>query len=335
MPTLNDVAQFAGVSTCTVSRVLANKNYISDKTRQRVLEAVDELDYRPNQLAKSLKLGRSNTIALIIPSIQNQIFPDITKGVEDFARKSGFTVVLCNTDEDIEIEKEYIEKLRTRLTDGFIIASMTSDSAHVRKLRSEGFPVVLTGRVYDDSIDAVAIDNVQAAYDATRYLIGSGHQAIALAMGRQEISIYADRLVGYQRALEESGLVFDESLIMYETNGSASFYALTTQMLHSGRKIDAVLATSDAKALAAMRAILDYGCSIPDDISVMGIDNVEISALIEPPLTTVSQPLYDIGVLAAKRLIEQINHKEKFSELKPPHIDLLSTELIIRKSTRQ
>lgn len=334
MVSLKDVAEHAGVSASTVSRVIANKPFVNERTRQRVMDAVRLLDYKPNELAKSLKLGRSNTIALMVPSIQNLIFPTIARGVEDTARKAGFTVILCNTDEDMEVEKDYIQKLRTRFIDGFIVASMMPDSDHIRQLWQEGFPVVLTSRIYDDSIDAVGIDNEAAALDATNYLIRSGHKSIAFAMGREEIPLYADRLKGYLLALEKAGIPCDESLIIHETNGTASFYYLVQNMLKKGIRPDAVLASSDPKAFVVMRAIQDMGLSIPGDISVIGIDNVETSGLIEPPLSTVAQPLYDIGVLAAKKLIRQIHHKDKTGELAPPQVDILKTDLIIRKSTK-
>ncbi len=331
---LKDVARYAGVSASTVSRVLAGKSYVSDQTRQRVMEAVRALDYRPNALAQSLKMGNSNTIALMIPSIQNLIFPDITRGVEDAARRAGYTVVLCNTDEDVEVEKNYINKLRTRLIDGFIVASAMPNASHILRLREEGFPVVLTSRHYGEDVDAVIIDNVQAAYEATKYLIRTGHQKIAMALGRIELPIYAHRLQGYRQALEENGLPYDESWVIHETTGTASFYSLTMDMLRKRGKPDAIFASSDPKAYVIMRALHDAGLRIPDDVSVMGIDNVEMSSLVAPPLSTVAQPLYEIGRLAAQKLFRQIANKEQTGQMAPPQIDVLPTDLIIRKSTR-
>lgn len=331
---LKDVAQYAGVSASTVSRVLTGKGYVNDRTRKRVMEAARVLDYRPNLLAQGLKMGISNTIALMIPSIQNLIFPDITRGVEDAARRAGYTVVLCNTDEDVEIEKHYINNLRTRLIDGFIVASMVPGTNHIQKLLQECVPVVLVSRSYGDDIDAVIVDNVKAAYEAIGHLIKTGHRKIAIALGRRELPIYADRLKGYRTMLEDSGLPFDESLIICETTGNSSFYSLTMDMLKSGIIPDAIFATSDPKAFVIMRALHDAGLRIPNDISVMGMDNVEMSSLIEPPLSTVSQPLYEMGKLAAQKLFRQIANKDCTGKMAPPRIDVLPTELIIRKSTK-
>jgi LacI family transcriptional regulator len=334
MINIKTVAQYAGVSSSTVSRVLSGKSYVNENTRQRVLKAVKELNYSPNTLAKGLKIGRTNTIALMVPSIENQMFPIVARGVEDTARKNGFTVILCNTYEDIEVERQYIKKLKNRWTDGFIVCSMLPNSDHIRQLKNEGFPVVLTSRYYNDPIDAVVIDNYSAAYNAVCYLIKRGHKRIAIAMGRKELSLYRKRFEGYIDALKANNIAIDKNLIMYETDGTNSFYNLTKNLIKSGNVPDAVFATSDPKAIVVIRAIRDCGFKIPDDISVLGFDNIEMSALIDPPLSTVAQPFYEMGSLATKKLIKLIEQKGKSKEHADPVIDVLDTNLIIRKSTR-
>jgi len=325
----------AGVSASTVSRVLSGKSYVNAQTRQRVLEAVKQMDYSPNVLAKSLKMGRSNTIALMVPSIQNLIFPDITRGVEDTARKNGFTVVLCNTDEDVEIEKSYINKLKKRWIDGFIVCSMMPGSDHIRVLRDEGFPLVVVSRCSkEDHLDAVIVDNYQAAYNAVNYLIRTGHRRIALALGREEVILYRERCEGYLAALRDNHIPVEENLIMRETNGNNSFYYLTKSMLAGDSWPDAIFATSDPKAIVILHALHDMGVRIPEDISVLGFDNVYMSALVEPPLSTVAQPLYEMGVVAATKLINQIKFKDQTGLLPAPAVDILNTDLVIRKSTR-
>lgn len=334
MKNIKDVAERAGVSPSTVSRVLSGKNCVNQETRRRVMEAVRALDYSPNALAKGLKMGRSNTIALMVPSIENDIFPAIARGAEDTARKNGYTVVLCNTDENVEIEKEYIAKMRTRWIDGFIVASMLPDSNHIRSLWEDGFPVVLVSRYYDDPVDAVLVDNFQAAYDAVTYLIRTGHRRIALALGRKELPFYAQRWQGYQAALAAHGLPYDESLVIRESDGTSGFYHLTKKLVDGPARPDAIFATSDPKAVVIMRALHDCGLRIPEDVSVMGFDNTYLSALIEPPLSTVSQPLYDMGAMAARKLIRRIRSRESGAPTEPPSAEILPTDLIIRKSTR-
>lgn len=326
---LKGVASRSGVSASTVSRVLSGKSYVNEKTRKKVMEAIRDLNYTPNVLAQGLKLGRTNTIALIVPSIRNEIFPIITRGVEDVARKEGFTVILGNTDDDAQIEKDYISKLRTRYIDGFIVASALPENGHLRRLKEEGVPLVLLSRYNDEAIDAVVVDNYRAAYDGVSYLIRSGHKRIAIACGRRELSLYEKRYQGYADALKDAGMEVDPELVLMEANGTTSFYYLVQGMLRRGGRPDAIFATSDPKAIVIMRAVRDAGLSIPGDVSVLGFDNIEMSAFVEPPLSTISQPLYEMGALGARKLIELITGEEK-----PPRTDILGTDLIIRKSTR-
>jgi LacI family transcriptional regulator len=325
------VAERAGVSISTVSRVLSDKQfYIKEDTKEKVLAAVSELGYSPNVLAKGLKGGRSNHIALLVPNIENEMFPPIIKGVEDFVRKKGYNVVLCNIDEDMEIEKYYINKLRQNLVDGFIVCSMLENAEHIRQLHKDGFPVVLVSRYYKDNINAVIIDNYQAAYDATNYLIRTGNKRIAIVIGRTELNIYGQRLEGYKEAIKNAKLEYDEQLVIFETSGDNGLYQAITELLRKGTKIDAIFATSDPKAIVTMKAVTDFGLKIPEDISVLGFDNIKVSTLLNPPLSTVSQPFYEMGNLAAKKIINIIDGNGP-SE---PVIDVLNTEIIIRKTTK-
>jgi LacI family transcriptional regulator len=330
---LKDVAESAGVSVSTVSRVLDGKDCVQEKTRQRVLDIARRMGYTPNALAKTLKTGQSNTIALMIPSIQNMIYPDIVRGVEDTARKYGFIVILCNTDEDQNVERSYIAKLRTHWVDGFIVASMMADSSHIRELQKDGFPVVLACRFYGNDIDAVVIDNMRAACDATEYLIRTGRKKIAFIMGRRDLSLYTDRLEGYKQALLSHDIPYDDHLVIQEPQDINSLYYLVQELTGSSDRPDAIFASNDLRAIIALRALHDAGVTIPDDIAVMGFDNVELSSLTEPPLSTVSQPLYKIGVLSARRLIHQISYKKEHGHVESPLVDILGTDLVIRKST--
>lgn len=337
MTNIKHVATLAGVSASTVSRVLNGKSYVNETTRQKVMEAVQKTNYRPNVLAKSLKMGRSNTICLMVPSIQNLIFPEIARGVEDVARRNGFTVVLCNTDEDAAVEKAYIEKMKTRWIDGFVVCSNIGEADHICALRVEGFPLVLVNRFEERDInvlDTVAVDSFQAAYDAVQYLVHTGHRRIALAYGREELYFYRERYRGYCQALSDAGLPYEEALVMRESSGVDSFYRLTQEVMRLPQPPDAIFTTSDPKAFVVMHALHDMGVRIPEDVSVLGFDNVSLSSMVEPPLSTVAQPLYDMGAVAAKNLIHQIRYKEKNGELPPPVRNVLGVDLIVRRSTR-
>ncbi len=334
---LKQVAEVAGVSVSTVSRVLNGKTYVSDETRRIVNEAINQTNYQPNVLAQSLKKGRSNTICLLIPSIENLIFPEITRGVEDVARQNGIRVFLCNSGEEVEVEKGYIEDMKMRWIDGFIICSIFRDANHIRGLRAQGYPVVLINRYNEQDvgvIDTVTSDNFKIGYDGTQYLIGTGHRRIALAQGRENLLLYRERLRGYRKALEDNGIPYREELIIRETHGNDSFYYLTKELMAGEGKPDAIFCTSDPKAFVVMHALHDLGLKIPEDISVLGVDNVYLSSMVEPPLSTIAQRLYDMGAAAANNLIDQIKYKEKNGALpKPEHI-VFSADLIVRRSTR-
>ena len=334
MANLKDVAKYANVSISTASRIIGGRTNFTEETRNKVLEAARVLNYVPNIMARSLKDGQSKTIALLVPSIQNVIFPDITRGAEDTCRKYGYTLILCNMDENVEVEKNYIERLKSRLVDGFIVASMSENSSHIKKLHADGFPVVLINRYIDNTIDAVSIDHFKAGYEATSYLIRTGCQKVAIAAGREELNLYRQRFLGYKKALMDNRIEYDESLVFRDTVGTSGFYQTIQKALANGIQMDGIFATSDPKAYVIMKALRDAGVSIPEQVSVIGIDNVEFSSLVEPPLTTIAQPFYEMGVLAAKRVIDRIKKKNKPDEQDEPAIEMLNTDLIVRGSTR-
>ena len=337
MTNIKVVAELAGVSATTVSRVLSGKSYVSDDTRMRVMDAIQKTGYSPNVMAKGLKMGRTNTIVLMLPDIQNLIFPMITRGVEDAARQKNYTVILCNTDENSGVEKDYITAMKSRLVDGFIVSSILPNSIHIRNLRSEGFPLVLMNRYYaqdEGKIDIVAIDNYKAAYNGVRYLIGTGHKKIALALGRENLYLYTERYRGYREALLDNHIPYNENLVMREATGSSSFYSMVQALMNSEDRPDAIFATSDPKAFVILHALHEMGIRIPEDVSVLSFDNVTLSAMMEPPLSTVALPFYDIGVRATNNLIHQIQYKDENGVLPQPLKEILDTDLIIRASTR-
>ena len=333
---IKDIAEAVGVSVSTVSRVINGKSYVNEATRKKVLDMVAQTNYQPNVLAKSLKMGRSNTICLVLPSIENLIFPAITRGVEEVARKSGYNVILCNTDEDEQSELEYIEKMKTYWIDGFILCSGNGTSSYAHDLRDEGIPVVKVNRFTEadiGTVDTVAVNNYQAAYTATKYLLRGGRRRIALAQGTEDLYFYRERYRGYCQALEDFGVPYDESLVLREINGTESFYQLTKEAMAKDNPPDAFFATSDPKAFAILHALHELKLQVPEDVAVMGFDNVSLSSMVEPPLSTISQPLRDMGAAAARSLIRQINYKADHGTLPPPVTTVLNTDLIIRRST--
>lgn len=330
MATIKDVALLAQVSTSTVSRVLGGKVFVDEETSRRVREAMKQLNYRPNPLAKALREKRTNTFALLVPGIENQIWPLVVRGAENIARKNDYSVILCNTDNDVKVEKQYVARLQRQWVDGIIIAPAQDDEPYLKELAESGFPVVQVIRGLEKGMDSVIIDNYRIAYDAVEYLYKTGHRHIAIASGRQELNIYRRRLEGYRAAVRDLGLEQDERLVLQEIKELNNLYRLTRQRLEAGVPIDAVVATSDPKAIVVMRAIRDAGKRIPEDISVIGMDDIETSSYFEPRLTTMAQPFIQIGELAAQKLIFHINNPDAYT----PVTDVLHHELIIRKSTR-
>lgn len=330
MPTMKDVARLAGVSPSTVSRVLGGKVYVDEPTRERVMAAVNELHYKPNPLARALRDKHTHTIALLVPGIDNQIWPLVARGVENVARVNDYSVILCNTDNDVKREQQYVSRLQRQWVDGIIVAPAQDEEPYLRELSDSGFPVVQVIRGLENGFDAVMVDNFRIAYDAVSYLHKTGHRHIAIASGRQDLNLYRRRLAGYRKAVEDLGLDNDERLVLQEIKELGNLYRLTRQRIEDGVPIDAVVATSDPKAIIVMRAIRDAGKRIPEDISVIGMDDIETSSFFEPRLTTMAQPFTAIGELAARKLIFHINNPSSFT----PVTDMLNYELIVRASTR-
>jgi len=337
MTNIKEVASIAGVSISTVSRVLNGRNVVNEETRKKVLEAVQKTNYQPNLVAQNLKMGRSNTICMMVPSIANPIFSEIVKGFEDTAQRNGFIVVLCNTDEDPKREIDYLEKMKARWIDGFVVCSKIGEAKYINDLREEGYPLVLINR-YEETdigvIDTVSVDNFRSAYDAVKYLIRTGHKRIGFAQGREQLYLYRERYRGYCQALLDHGMEVDQSLIMYESYGTDCFYHMTKTLMSRPEPPDAIFASSDPKAFVIMHALHDMGLRIPEDVSVLGFDNVNLASMMEPPLSGVSQPLYEMGTVAAQSLIYQISYKETHGELPAPVRNLLRSDLVIRRSTK-
>ena len=332
---LKQVADVAGVSASTVSRVLNGKSYVNEETRKKVLMAVEKTNYKPNAIAKSLKEGRTNMICLMVPAIENPIVPFIVRGVEDTARKLGFSVVLCNTGESRETEAHYIDIMTRRVADGFIFVSANGDEDKIYSLHDNGVPVVIVNRFQPDDVnrlEIVTVDNYKAGYDATKYLISCGRRRIAFAYGRNDLLLYRERYRGYTDALKDAGIGYDESLVMREEGSEECFYGKMAELMKSDNPPDAVFASSDPKAFIILHSLHDMNYKIPEDVAVIGFDDVQMAEMVEPPLTTVAQPLYDMGCKAAERLIARIGHKEEHGVLPPAVCNVLDYSIVVRKS---
>src|SRR5258708_8398010 len=260
MSTIGDVAKRAGVSKMTVSRVVNNSGYFSQDTRERVEQAIAELGYVPNTLARSLRFKQTKTIALVLTDITNPFFTTVARGVEDTASEQGFSVMFCNTDESETEEAEYLNVLLQKQVDGVLLVPANCSSESVAFLRDRGTPVVvLDRRISDDRVDVVRGDSEQGAYQLVRYLLELGHRRIAVLNGPQSISTAADRVVGYRRALAEAGLQADIDRVFYDQFTQESGYQMAQQALAQSPRPTALFAATNFIASGAFRALREVG----------------------------------------------------------------------------
>lgn len=326
--TIKDVAREAKVSIATVSRVLNNSAVVTDETKQRVLEAIKKTGYKPNALARSLKIQKTHTIGLIVPDISSTFYPEVVRGIEDIAAMYNYNIFLCNTDQKEEKEVKYIEILGEKQVDGIIFMGDIIRDSVLEIFGNFGTPIVLSGtQDKEQKYPSVIIDNKRAAYDAVKYLISLGHKNIAMISGPMHDPIRgALRIEGYKQALLESGIEYNPNLVVEGNFKTKSAYLAMLKLLE--QKIDAVFAASDDMAAAAINAIFDSGLKVPDDIHVVGFDNTYISTMFRPTITTIQQPAYDIGAVSM-RLLTKLLSKEPIDEM---HV-ILPHQLIVREST--
>ncbi len=314
MATIRDVAKRAGVSISTVSRTVNGGVFVEESTRSKVLDAIDALNYQPNYLAKGLKVGKTNAICLLIPSIRNYSINILARGVEDASRRNGFTLILCNTDEDKDIEQIYIEKMLSNWVDGIVYCTATKHSDVLEFLDKSNYPVVLALREYTDRFDTFCVDNFKGGYIATQYLIEKGYKRIGILSGRLDLDLYADRLKGYQKALSDHGIPYREDFVISAKECekvNIRFKPKINALMQGEEKPDSFFATGDLIAINAINELRKIGLSVPNDIPIIGFDDIDISPMTYPALTTVSQPLYEIGLRATERLIKRIRNEEK------------------------
>jgi LacI family transcriptional regulator len=330
MATIREVAESAGVSYATVSHVINNTRLVSQETRERVLTAMAELNYRPNALARSLRQGRTNTIGLVLPDSANPFFAEISRGIEDEAFKKGYSVFLCNTELDMQRELFYVDVLSNKQVDGIIFVAAGDQADAMDFLVRRNMPVVMIDRdVPNVEADAVLTDHELGGFLATRHLLELGHRHIACIAGPSSITPSAERITGYRRALEEAGISYDQNLIIRGDYHAKSGMEITHSILQMNPRPTAIFALNDLMALGALRAAAEADCSVPGDLAVVGYDDLEIAHFTTPPLTTIAQPKKEIGTQAIQLLVDRISHKSR-----PPSRLVLPPELIIRRSTQ-
>jgi LacI family transcriptional regulator len=326
---MRDVAERAGVSVTTVSHVINQTRPVSDELRERVLAAMDELGYQPNRLARSLRRGHTHTVGMIVPDSTNPFFAEVARGVEDTSFEQGYSVILCNSDGNLDKEVFYTNVLAERRVDGILFVAAGISTEQIRDLQARRMPVVVVDReIPDVAVDSVLTDNARGGKLATRYLMDLGHRCIGCIVGPSDVTPSAERVTGYRQALDESGIPVDDALIVKGDFQYEGGYQAARQLLTIDDPPTAIFACNDLMAVGAISAAAEMGRRIPADISVVGFDDVRLASFANPPLTTVAQPKYEMGVIAATMLLERMHEPEV-----PPRRRMLDASLLVRRST--
>ncbi|GAB4564009.1 MAG: substrate-binding domain-containing protein [Anaerolineae bacterium] len=331
MPTIRDVAERAKVAPITVSRVINNSGYVSAETRARVEKAIEELQYVPNSLARSLRFKRTHTLALVLTDITNPFWTTVARGVEDAASAQRFNVILCNTDENEAKQDEYLRVLLQKQVDGFILVPARSRPEPIEFLKRQKVAVVvLDRRVPGACVDIVRGDSEGGAYELTRRLIEMGHRRIALLSGPEGVSTAEDREKGYRRALLEAGIEPEAAMVCRGTFTHEGGYRMALEAMKALPKPTALFAANNFIAVGALRALRELGLRVPEDISLVSFDDIPPALAIEPFLTVAAQPAYEMGRRATELLLARLS-----GELpQEPQEIILPAEVVVRKSCR-
>ncbi|WP_029215025.1 LacI family DNA-binding transcriptional regulator [Kallotenue papyrolyticum] len=325
--TIGDIARYAGVSPSTVSRVLTGSKRVAEDKRARVLAVIEQHQYRPNIVARGLVSGRSMLVGVLVQDITSPFFANIVRGIEEALDQSPYRLMVSTTQWRAEQQKEgrSLELLLERRADGLIVVGGHIPDAELRAV-AEQVPLVAVARSISGLEHlCLQVDNEGAAYRATRYLIGLGHRRIAHVTGTPDHPDAQARAAGYRRALAEAGLPIEEALIVSGQFTEDSGFAAVEELLIRGERFSAIFAANDQSAYGAMLALFNHGYRIPEDVSVVGFDNLFLSAYTLPPLTTVHHPAVEMGQAAAEGLLRMLRDEA-------PNLPSFSAELVIRQS---
>ena len=328
--TLHEVAQRAGVSAMTVSRVVNGRGRVDSETRQRVEEAIQALDYVPNRIARGLISQKTQTIGIIVPDIVNPFFAPVVRGAESAARKAGYRILLCNSEGDLRLEREYIEDLVAHRVEGLLLAPASDRSrSSILSLLRGGFPLVLIDRALPDAdCDLIVSDNLQGARRLIEHLIATGHREIAHVSDAEDTSTGRERLRGYSEALEAAGIPFQTELVIRTTVDRIGGYRAAQEILARDPLPTAIFAVNNMTAVGTMEALRERGLSVPKNMGLVCFDDVEHLAVLSPILTVIDQPAETFGSLGVQLLLERMTGK---ASSRPRRI-ILQTDLIVRQS---
>lgn len=327
---MNEVAKRAGVSIATVSRVLNKSDRVSEETRHKILKAIKELKYQPSRVAKRLrsKSGSGNLLGVLIPDIQNPFYVDVLRGIEDVAYKNNYVIIVCNFSQDEKKEIMYLDILESESIDGLIAAPANEDDIRLKRIVKNGLPVVCVDRGLNGvDVDLVWVNNEAGAFAAVNHLAKSGYKRIAYIAGLSTIPSTRLRENGYKRALAENNLVFDPQLVVHGNSTHESGVELTEKLLNLKFPPDALFTGNNLITFGALETIHNKKLQIPKDIAIIGFDDMTWAKSLNPPLTAVRQPAYEIGQRAGELLIQRIHDPKR-----TPILMTLNSELMVRSS---
>lgn len=327
--TIYDVAREAGVSMATVSRVVNNNPNVKPQTRKKVYEAIERLGYRPNAVARGLASKKTTTVGVVIPDISNSNFAEVARGIEDIANMYHYNIILCNADKRKDKEIRVINTLLEKQVDGLLFMGGAVTEEHIQAFKTANVPVVLCATTDEDNkIPSVDINHAEAACDAVKTLLAQGHTDIAMISGTlQDPSNGYARYQGYKRALEEAGIPESEDFVRVGNYRYESGVEAMNHFLSLDKHPTAVFSATDEMAIGAIHAIQDKGLRVPEDISVISVDNSRMASMVRPQLSAVAQPMYDIGAVSM-RLLTKLMKKEPVEQAKV----VLPHEVVSRQS---
>lgn len=330
--TIKDVAEKAGVSIATVSRVINNSQQVSEQVRSRVLQVIDEMGFRPNPVARSLVMKKSRLIGVVVPDMSSYFFGEIMNGIEEITRTYQYDIIVCNTRGNHDLEVRYLDLFYAKQVEGIIFMSWKLDNKVVEHISNMEIPVVMVNRNTSKlTIPSVSIDNYKASYELTKFLIEKGHKKIALIRNSIDVDAFGlEQYKGYKQALLEYGIEVNKNHVRYGDFSIENSYRIVKSFVSEHDVPSAIFATSDVMAIGAINALKDSGLNVPKDVSVVGFNDIRLASIFRPKLTVIHQPLFNIGTVAVKMIIDRIKGEESGD-----NIVILPHSLIERESSSE
>ncbi|MBM7036173.1 HTH-type transcriptional repressor PurR [Vibrio ulleungensis] len=331
MATIKDVAKLAGVSTTTVSHVINKTRFVAESTQQRVMEAVKELNYAPSAVARSLKCNSTRTIGMLVTQSTNPFFAEVVDGVESYCYRQGYTLILCNTGGIYEKQRDYIRMLAEKRVDGMLVmcSDLTEELREMLDAHSDIPKVIMDWGPESSRADKIIDNSEEGGYLAGKFLIKNGHTDIACLTGQAEKSACIERVAGCRRAMEESGLTLNPEWIFEGNFEADTAVEIADRIVNLEKRPSAVFCFNDIMALGLISRLEQRGLNVPQDVSVIGYDNIDLAGYFSPPLTTVHQPKRRVGKTAFEILLERIKDKEHEKQIFEMH-----PEIVERQSVR-